>query len=98
MELKVPEGHDINRVNALTFTFLFSVVLVCSGAVDLDWQLMSYRYSEWHRNVDYWEYCPFIKINWWMAYMLNVLRVSVGCLILGFCLNEMRHNHGRSPL
>jgi len=68
------------------------VLLISTGAVDLDWQLVSYRYSEWHRTVEYWEYNPYIRVNWWLAYLLNLARVSAGCLILGFTLNEFRHS------
>lgn len=74
----------------LIFGILVSVVFISTGSIDLDWQLVSYRYSEWHRSVDYWEYCPSIKINWWIAYVINVLRIAVGCLVLVFCLDELK--------
>jgi len=63
--------------------------------MDLDWQLVSYRYSEWHRSVDYWEYNPFFRINWWLAYMFNVIRLMVGCFILGYIVKSIETLGGR---
>jgi len=81
----------MNGGDAVLLSVVVSVVLIATGAIDLDWQLVSYRYSEWHRTIDYWEYNPFLKINWWLAYALNVLRVAGGCLLLGFMLSELRY-------
>jgi uncharacterized membrane protein YphA (DoxX/SURF4 family) len=62
---------------------LLSVWLIASGWTDLDWQVSSYRYSEWHRSVDYWEYNPYLRIEWWFAYIINIGRVMAGCFVLG---------------
>jgi len=83
-------------VNGLHFVVLvlLSIFLITSGFVDLDWQLVSYRYSEWHRSVEYWEYNPFFKINWYVAYAFNVVRLIVGCVVLGFVLARLSKIEG----
>jgi len=74
----------------LAAVILTAVFLIASGWTDSDWQLVSYRYSEWHRTVDYWEFNPFLKVNWWVAWQLSLARLVVGSLLLGFALNELR--------
>lgn len=75
----MPSKYSIILIAVL----LLSVWLITTGFTDLDWQLVSYRYSEWHRTVETWEYCPFLVVNWWLAYMINVVRIMVGCFMLG---------------
>lgn len=49
-----------------------------TGMTDLDWMVVSYRYSEWHRTQEQWEFCPFLKMNWWLAYMVSLGRIVLG--------------------
>lgn len=62
---------------------LISLWLIATGWTDLDWQIVSYRYSSWHRTISYWEYNPYLQVNWWLAYILNLGRIMVGCFIMG---------------
>lgn len=63
--------------------FLFLILMVSSAITDIDWMVVSYRYSEWHRSQELWEFCPFLKLNWWLAYAFTVLRIVFGSFILG---------------
>lgn len=67
---------------------LLTVFFITGGFMDLDWQLVSYRFSDWHRSVDYWEYAPYLKINWHIGYLLNVGRLIFGCILLGWILRS----------
>ena len=69
--------------------FVSGIWCLATGLVDMDWQLVAYRYFEWHRSIDYWEYNPFIKINWWIAYQLNLLRIIVGVIIISVMIDRM---------
>jgi hypothetical protein len=73
----------------IVLLLLLSVWLVVSGWTDIDWQIVSYRYSEWHRSVDYWEYNPHLRIDWWSAYIINIARIMAGCFILGFISHRL---------
>ena len=46
--------------------------------MDLDWMLVSYRFSEWHRSIDYWEFNPYLKVNWYVAYISCLIRLVLG--------------------
>jgi len=72
----------MNRFWILT-VFLVGLFCLVTGWMDADWQLVQYRYSEWHRTVDYWEYNPFLQVNWWIAWQLNLLRVVFGSAFMG---------------
>jgi hypothetical protein len=69
---------------------VLAVWLIASGWTDSDWQMVTYRYSAWHRSVVYWEYNPFLKVNWWLAWQLDILRFTVGSAVIGFLINEFR--------
>lgn len=79
-----------NGYLALCALVCASVLLIATGWTDGDWQLVSYRYSEWHRSVETWEYNPYFIVNWWVAWQFNLARIGVGCVILGFILSELR--------
>jgi len=71
-------------MNAKTFFLCVAgACLLVYGFNTLDWMIVSYRYSEWHRSVDYWELCPFLKPNWWIAYISAVLCLVAGAFIVG---------------
>jgi len=69
---------------------LFAVFLVATGWTDSDWQMVSYRYSEWHRTVEFWEYSPYLKVNWWLAWQIDLARLLMGSLILGYLIREVQ--------
>ena len=68
---------------------LLSIFLISTGWTDLDWQLVSYRYSETQRQLDYWEFCPFLRLNWWLAYIISVGRIMTGFFVLGWVLSTL---------
>ena len=84
-------GHVMKprRVYFLLLLIGIAVVLLITGHMDLDWQLISYYFDSIQNTWSYWEYCPFIRINWWTAYLIQVIRISVGWLILGSTLTYM---------
>ena len=70
----------------LKLSAVLALALFIGGALtDLDWMVVSYRCSEWHRSQELWEFNPFLKVNWWLAYYITVLRLAVGFFLLG-CL------------
>jgi hypothetical protein len=74
----------------IVIALIAGLFLVATGWMDSDWQLVSYRYSEWHRSIDYWEYNPFLQVNWWIAWQLNLFRIFIGTFLFGFVLSELR--------
>ena len=77
------------RKYLLTLIFFVSLVAVVTGWTDSDWQMVTYRYSEWHREQDTWEFNPFLKVNWWIAWQLDLLRLVGGSIVIGYIINEM---------
>jgi hypothetical protein len=78
---------------------MLSAILILTfeigGALtDLDWMVVSYRYSEWHRSMETWEFCPFLKMNWWLAYEFTILRAAAGFFILGCLLTYWSGKNG----
>lgn len=63
---------------------LFAVVLVATGWTDLDWMLVENHFQMWNATKDTWEFCPYLTMNWWLAYQFSILRLFVGWLLLGF--------------
>jgi hypothetical protein len=51
--------------------------------------VVAYRYFEWHRSIDYWEFCPYFKINWWIAFKFIELRIIIGWIMIGILIKEM---------
>ena len=72
----------MNLVNLAVL--VLSVAFLVSGCVDVDWMVVSYRYSEWHRSVDYWEFNPYLRLNWWLAYVVSLIRVVAGSIGVGY--------------
>ena len=74
MKLKIP------------ILLLTAVLLIATGWTDLDWMVVSYRYSDWHRLNPDWEFCPFLKLNWWLAFEFSLFRFALGWLLLGMII------------
>jgi hypothetical protein len=73
----------------LTLILLGSLVAIATGWTDTDWQLVTYRYSPWHREQDTWEFNPYLIVNWWVAWQLGILRLVGGSLIFGILLYHL---------
>lgn len=71
------------KASTLCFWALFAVFLIATGFCDLDWQVTVYKYDICNLGEE-WIYCPFFKLNWWVAYLLNIGRVVAGSLIFGY--------------
>jgi len=71
---------------------LASVYMIATGITDIDWMVISYRYSEWHRINELWEFAPYFKVNWYTAYIFTVLRLVIGSILLGILINEIWRN------
>jgi len=69
-----------------TVLFLAAIYLFTTGCIDLDWMVVAPRFNRWYYTVDYWEFCPFLKMNWWLAYAVTLLRVIIGSLMLGWLI------------
>jgi len=84
------QRYNVNEKRLLLIgLLLLSVVLVSGAYCDLDWMVVSYRYSEWHRTQETWEFSPYFKLNWHVAYMFTVLRLTIGCLLLGWLTHKI---------
>ena len=71
------------RVFCIFAVLLCSVALLVTGHVDLDWMVVAPRFDGWYFSVDYWEFAPYMKMNWHLAYVFTVVRVAAGWLALG---------------
>jgi len=80
------EIRKMNKPLIILGLLLFAVFLLASGAIDIDWMIVSYRYSEWHRSQLAWEFCPWFKLSWWDAYMFTLARIIAGTGMLFSCL------------
>jgi hypothetical protein len=72
----------------LTLVLLGAIVAVATGWTDSDWQMVTYRYNAWHREQETWEFNPFLKVNWWIAWQLDIIRLVGGSIVIGFLLNR----------
>jgi hypothetical protein len=63
---------------------LLAISLASSGLVDLDWMIVAPRFNSWYYSVNYWEFNPYIQMNWWLAYFITLMRIVIGTLIIGF--------------
>ena len=68
-----------------------SVILLILGHMDLDWMVVAPRFNTWYFSVDFWEFAPYLKMNWHIAYVFTIVRVSAGWLLLGVSLTEVYH-------
>lgn len=62
---------------------LLSVWLIASAWTDLDWIIVANHFDMWNAEKDAWEFCPYLTMNWWLAYQYTVLRLIAGAVLLG---------------
>ena len=77
------------RVFVLLAALLASVFLVVVGHIDLDWMVVAPRFNGWYYSVGYWEFAPYFRLGWHVAYVFTVVRVAVGWLGLGATLTYL---------
>jgi hypothetical protein len=63
-------------------------VILILGFGDFDAEFMAQRFSDFWRSVDYWELNPFIKLNWWLSYIISVSRLAIGAFLLGWLSHD----------
>ena len=80
------------RVYTLLLILLGCIVLVITGHMDLDWQVTTYYWNSIQNSWPYWEYCPNLRIDWWTAYLIQVIRIAVGWLGIGSTLTYISLN------
>jgi len=78
---------------ALKILLLIGIFLLVTGAIDLDWMIVENHFQMWNATKDTWEFCPFLTMNWWIAYIFSLVRIVIGCLIIGYCLGRDRNEH-----
>ena len=80
-------------------TFLLLAAAVIAGAfmlatgwTDLDWMMVcnKFQFGQGLQTVETWEFCPFLTVDWWLAFELSLARIIAGSLLLGFSLSEFR--------
>ena len=76
----------MNRKTVLLL--LAFVTLLASGLADLDWMVVAPRFNPWYFTVNYWEFCPWLKIGWWDAYFVTLMRIIAGFLGLGIVVGK----------
>ena len=86
---KVPP-KKVPRQVGQGFLGLVAVLLFMSGCIDLDWMIVAPRFNPWYYTVDYWEFCPYFRLNWWLAYVYTILRIIVGALFLGYLIEKLK--------
>ena len=74
------------RVYTLLALIGISVVLLITGHMDTDWRVVDYYFDMNQSTHSYWEYCPFIMVNWWLAYFIDIVKIAAGWFILGATL------------
>ena len=92
MESNLIKGLKMNTRVILISLVITGAFLLSTGWTDADWQLVSYRYNEWHRSIAYWEYNPYLQIPWWIAWQLNLLRIILGTGMLTIVIMEIWRN------
>jgi hypothetical protein len=67
---------------------IFAVWLLSSGATDLDWivNLEKWQMGQGAASVLTWTFSPYFSLNWWLAYMISLIRVVAGCGIFGLTM------------
>ena len=71
------------RVITVLALLMFSVVLLVTGHMDLDWMVVAPRFDGWYFSVDFWEFAPYLRMGWHVAYVYTAVRVAVGWFMLG---------------
>jgi len=73
----------------LVGVFVFGLLIFVTGVVDLDWMVVAPIFNSWYFSVNYWEFAPYLKMNWHVAYVLTVARVVFGAMLFGSSLTYM---------
>ena len=81
----------MNRLFLLV-VFVFGLLIFVTGVVDLDWMVVAPRFNTWYFSVDYWEFAPYFKMNWHLAYVFTVVRSHVGAGLIGALLTYLMLN------
>ena len=79
----------------LIVVLFVAVALIAGGAMDLDWMIVAYKFDMWNGSNGVWEFCPFLKVGWWLAYFISVMRLAVGCVLLGVVVGALWFRYGR---
>jgi hypothetical protein len=79
------------RVYTLIACVLFCIFIVVTGHIDTDWRVVTYHFDGIQNGWTYWEYCPFLRVNWWLAYAIDIFKIAAGWFGLGWLLNEVKH-------
>lgn len=63
--------------------FFVAVGLFTTGCIDMDWMIVENHFQMWNATKDTWEFCPYLTMNWWLAYIFTLARIVVGAVLLG---------------
>ena len=74
------------------FVLLIAVFLIATGWTDLDWMIVSYYFQIGNGLNGVWEFCPYLKVEWWLAFELTLARLFIGWLLLGMIVLDMIKN------
>ena len=68
----------------LRITILFlGVWLLATGWTDLDWMIVANHFQMWNATKPDWEFCPYLTMNWWLAFEFTLARIIIGSILLG---------------
>ena len=73
--------------------FLGGIVSLATGWTDLDWMLVENHFQMWNATKDTWEFCPYLTLNWWLAFEFTLARIILGSLIIGWFLRDIYQEH-----
>jgi len=69
---------------------LVSVLMIALGFNTLDQMIIRYKYYDYWRSIEAWEMCHFWKPHWWDAYNFAIIMLTVGAVIIGYLLHEVK--------
>jgi hypothetical protein len=69
---------------SLVALLLLGIALFATGYTDTDWMHVCDHFQFGQGGKELWEFCPFWKVNWWIAYQISVIRICAGCFLIGF--------------
>jgi len=72
---------------------LIGIGLLVTGCTDIDWMLVENHFQMWNATKDTWEFCPFLVMNWWLAYIFTLLRIVIGSLLIGYYISKYNNNN-----
>lgn len=68
---------------------LLAVAMIATGFCDIDSQMNSYKWDNYWRSQNVWQFAPWLQVNWWWAYVFSVLRLVVGAFIVGWICKDL---------